>query len=39
MSKKFLFCKKVGMTQIIQEDGVFVPVTVLEAYKNTVSKS
>ena len=36
MSKKFLFCKKVGMTQIIQEDGVFVPVTVLEVEDNKV---
>ena len=36
--KKSLFCEKVGMTQIILDDGEFVPVTVLKAYKNTVLK-
>ena len=29
--KKAIMAKKVGMTQVFTENGVFVPVTVLEA--------
>ena len=29
--------KKVGMTQVFQEDGTRVPVTVIEAQPNTVT--
>ena len=35
MSLKLL-CRKIGMTQLFQEDGTCVPVTVLEAERNAV---
>ena len=34
--EKVLICKKIGMTEIIQEDGAVVPVTVLEPLPNAV---
>lgn len=36
MSKKFLYCKKVGMTQVIEENGDFIPVTVLHVEDNKI---
>ena len=33
---KSIFTTKVGMTQVIDEDGVITPVTVLKAYENVV---
>ena len=37
MSKKvYFFGKKIGMTQLIDEQGVVIPVTVLEAFDNKV---
>jgi len=36
MSKKFLYCKKVGMTQVIEENGSFTPVTVLHVEDNKI---
>ena len=36
MNKKFLYCKKVGMTQVIEDDGQFIPVTVLQVDDNKV---
>jgi large subunit ribosomal protein L3 len=34
--KQFLVGKKVGMTQIIDENGKVIPVTVVKAYKNEI---
>ena len=34
--KKFILGKKVGMTQIFTEEGLLVPVTVIEAGPMTV---
>ena len=36
--KKAILAKKIGMTQIFQEDGTLVPVTVLEAGPNVVTQ-
>ncbi|MDD6691557.1 MAG: 50S ribosomal protein L3, partial [Lachnospiraceae bacterium] len=36
--KKEILATKVGMTQIFQEDGTLVPVTVLEAEPNVVTQ-
>lgn len=33
---KSIFTTKIGMTQVIDEDGVVTPVTVLKAYENVV---
>ena len=33
---KSIFTTKVGMTQVIDEDGVITPVTVLKASENVV---
>jgi large subunit ribosomal protein L3 len=36
MNKKFLLVRKVGMTQIVEDSGLVVPVTVLLADENVV---
>ena len=38
MSKKVLYCKKIGMTQLFLDNGRVLPVTILQADKNTVLK-
>ena len=34
--KKFILGKKIGMTQVFNEDGLLIPVTVIEAGPMTV---
>ncbi len=36
--KKAILCRKLGMTQVFNEDGTLVPVTVLEAGPNVVTQ-
>lgn len=36
--KKAILCRKLGMTQVFDEDGTLVPVTVLEAGPNVVTQ-
>ena len=36
--KKAILCRKLGMTQIFNEDGSLVPVTVLEAGPNVITQ-
>ncbi|MCR4782411.1 MAG: 50S ribosomal protein L3 [Lachnospiraceae bacterium] len=36
--KKAILCRKLGMTQVFNEDGTLIPVTVLEAGPNVVTQ-
>ena len=36
--KKAILCRKLGMTQVFNEEGTLIPVTVLEAGPNVVTQ-